>query len=176
MLLVLLVASAATFFVLSKNKINQNPSTENIVQVKSEKEFLEYLIYLHSQSIKGTDELLNGEVRLRPVRELAEDVKLVQANEQTQLIIWYKDWYQEDYQGVANELVVGRGLIEVASPQREKMYLEDMIRRHLITIEFINQVLRLGIRKETKVLAESILIKQTEEVRVMKELLELQPE
>jgi uncharacterized protein (DUF305 family) len=176
MLLVLLVASAATFFVLSKNKVNQNSSTENIAQIKSEQEFLEFLIYLHGESIKSTDELLNGEVRLRPVRELAEDVKFVQTNEQTQLLVWYKDWYQEDYQGVGNEVVGSRSLIEVASPQREKMYLEDMIRHHLITIEFINQVLRLGIRKETKVLAESILIKQTEEVRVMKELLELQPE
>jgi uncharacterized protein (DUF305 family) len=175
MLLVAMIAIIATFFVLIHRDRGIDPGVEHVVVIKTEREFLEHMIPHFEEAVGISNELLSGEVRLRPVRELAKDIVSIQSEETEMMKGRYKNWYQTDYQNGGDYKPMMRSLSGLASPQREKMYLEDMIKHHELAIELAKQVLRLGINDETKELAERILIKHVEEVRVMKELLVLQP-
>lgn len=176
MLLVLMMGIISTFFVLANDNDEHDSNVKHEIVIKTEREFLEHMIPHHNEAVAISNELLSGEVRLRPVRDLAKEIVFSQEEEVEQMKVWYTNWYQEDYQISDDYNPMMRSLSGVASPQREKIYLEDMIKHHEMAVESSNQVLRLAINDETKELAQEILIKQTEEIREMKELLQLQPE
>ncbi len=146
-----------------------------MVTIKSEREFIEHMIPHHEEAVSSASELLSGEVRLRPVRELAENIVSGQSTEIEMMKGWYRDWYKIDYQSAGNYSPMMRSLSGLASPEREKQFLEDMIKHHEMAVDTANQVLRLSINDETKQMAEAIVLTQTEEIRLMKELLTLQP-
>lgn len=146
-----------------------------MVTIKSEREFIEHMVPHHEEAVSSANELLGGEVRLRPVRELAESIVSGQSAEIEMMKGWYKNWYEVDYQSNGSYSPMMRSLSGLASPDREKQFLEDMIKHHEMGIDTANQVLRLSINDETKQLAEAIALTQTEEIRLIKELLTLQP-
>ncbi len=146
-----------------------------MVTIKSEREFIEHMIPHHEEAVSSASELLSGEVNLRPVRELAESIVSEQSAEIEMMKGWYKNWYGTDYQSDGSYSPMMSPLRDLSSPEREKQFLEDMINHHEMAVAAANQVLRLGINSETKQLAEAIVLAQTEEIRLMKELLTLQP-
>lgn len=146
-----------------------------MVTIKSEREFIEHMIPHHEEAVSSASELLSGEVNLRPVRELAENIVSGQSAEIEMMKGWYKGWYKVDYQSTGSYTLMMRPLSDLSSPERETQFLADMIKHHEMAVDAANQVLRLGINSETKQLAEAIVLTQTEEIRLMKELLTLQP-
>lgn len=146
-----------------------------MVTIKSEREFILHMIPHHEEAVSSAGELLSGEVNLRPVRELAESIVLGQSAEIEMMKGWYRNWYGADYQTDDSYSPMMRSLGGLSPAEREKQFLEDMIMHHEMAVDTANQVLRLGINSETKQLAEAIVLTQTEEIRLMKELLTLQP-
>ena len=173
MVLMLALATLTAFLTIGHGSGMEHQET--MIKIDSEQSFLEHMIPHHEEAVFAASDLLAEEVRLRPVRDLANNIIESQNSEIVMMKEWYQSWYGEAYQDNESYHKMMRSLDGVSVLEREKIFLEDMIKHHEMAVIAANQVLELRISGEVRQLAEAILIKQTEEIRVMKELLKLMP-
>ena len=135
------------------------------------------------------DAIIMAEIALtkaeRPeIKQLAQDIKRTQSEENTKMRGWYKTWYGTDASDVGTTL--GRGMmgggmmssgmmggamdiekLKVAEPF-DKEFIEQMIPHHQIAVMMANMVLTSSNRPEIQELARNIITAQTKEIESMR--------
>lgn len=147
----------------------------HIAAITSEQAFLEHMIPHHEEAVVSAQAVLEKGTSFRPLSELAEDIIAGQTVEITQMKGWYQDWYGVPYEDRGAYLPMMRTFTELASPEFEKVFLEDMILHHEAAVAAAEAVLKLPISTETEGLAYSIIVDQEAEIELMRELLSLLP-
>ena len=146
------------------------------VKIESERDFLEHMIPHHQEAVETAQVVLEKGGTLRPLRDLAESIKVNQNAEIDDMKSWYSSWYDVSYEDTGDYLPMMRDLSELSGSELDKVFLEDMIGHHEAAVVISKKVLELSINQEMANLATKIISAQQYEIVMMKDLLKLLPQ
>jgi len=143
--------------------------------------FIEQMVPHHEDAIEMAEIALT-KAQHPEIKQLAEDIKRVQSEENESMLGWYKAWYGKDLIDVEYVLGgrMGGGMMRggmmgdvtdistLSSAQSfDKEFIEQMIPHHQMAIMMANMVLAGSSRPEIQELAKGIIISQTKEIQSM---------
>jgi uncharacterized protein (DUF305 family) len=141
------------------------------MNVTTEEDFIREMIPHHQEAVDTSREVLARGATLPQIKALAENIILSQEREINDMKAWYKNWYDKEYQPSGTYQPMMRDLSALSGKELDRVYLEDMIIHHEGAVHMA-QVLQPFIeRDEMEKLIETILITQSEEINLMKEIL-----
>ena len=148
-----------------------------------DRHFIEQMIPHHD------DAILMAEIALikaehQEIKQLAQDIKRTQTEENENMRMWYKLWYRADVPensmpmggGMGSGMVMRGGMmgdatdimrLESAKPF-DKEFIEQMIPHHQMAIMMATMLLRGTDREEMKTLAQAIIDAQSREIGQMR--------
>ncbi len=136
-------------------------------QIRDDKDFLSHMIPHHEEAI-ASSQLLLAKTQNEDLKELLKNIISAQALQVTQMRIWYREWFQEEYVTRGQYTAMMRPAEGDDVKQLEKNFLEDMIKHHDGAIEKANSILKVTKRNEIKSLANHMIESQVKEIEQMK--------
>ncbi|MEM4637677.1 MAG: DUF305 domain-containing protein [Candidatus Woesearchaeota archaeon] len=136
-----------------------------------EETFITEMILHHEQAVNASIIMLNS--KNLEVKSLAEKIILLQSAEIKTLDSWLNEWYNETSYGrkAMNRKMNMPKLSYIPSKERDMAYLYGMIEHHEQAIVMAQKVLKTSPREEIKNLAENIIVVQSEEILLMKKMI-----
>lgn len=138
--------------------------------VTDERSFVEAMIPHHQEAVDTAQEVIERGGVTEEVRNLAENIITSQKNEIAMMREWYEEWYQTSLPAVSYEPMM-RELGGLAGADLDQVFLEDMIVHHEGAITMAESVTPYIEREEVQQLVTAILTTQTQEIELMKSLL-----
>ena len=142
--------------------------------------FAMMMIPHHEQAVAMSDVLLSKEDIDVRVRELAEGVKAAQQPEIELMESWLDEWGMDEF-GDMGRMTPGAGMMmsemdmsaleDASGADAERVFLEEMIVHHEGAIQMSRALLEAGSNPDARVLAEEIIVDQTDEITLMRDLL-----
>lgn len=139
--------------------------------VNSEVDFVALMIPHHQEAVDSTISLLN--VTQNPTLQyLGNNIVTSQQEEIQMMQAWLSGMFAgRTYTGVPY-MPMMREIRTISSTQTaEKMWLEDMVAHHQGAVDMAKKVLTLSPRQEIKTFAENIIKVQSDEIKLMNQLL-----
>ena len=134
----------------------------------------------HEQAVAMSDVLLSKEDIDVRVRELAEGVKAAQQPEIELMESWLDEWGMDEF-GDMGRMTPGPGMMmsemdmsvleDASGTDAERVFLEGMIVHHEGAIQMSEALLEAGSNPDARDLAEEIIVDQTDEIALMRDLL-----
>ncbi len=140
--------------------------------VGSEQEFIESMIPHHQEAIATAKEILARGGTKPEIRTLAENIIAAQEKEITDMKQWYQTWYGKEYQDMGTYQPMMRNLLTLNNEVLDRTFLEDMIQHHMGAIMMAHGIQSHIEHPEITNLAKSIINSQTDEIELMRKLLE----
>jgi len=175
LLTLFLLAGISTTLILTKRSTDYDKAHQHELEIVSERTFLEHMIPHHEEAVELARTLLERDVRLRPISELAEKIIINQVSEIEMMKTWYETWYQVSYPEIEYYQTMMRDLAAQSSGEAERVFLEDMILHHESAVTAAKKVLLIRPNLEIETLANNIILTQEQEIFLMKQLLTLLP-
>lgn len=135
-------------------------------QIRDDKDFLSHMIPHHEEAI-ASSQLLLAKTQNEDLKGLLKEIISAQALQVTQMRIWYREWFQEEYVTRGQYTAMMRPAEGDDVKQLEKNFLEDMIKHHEGAIEKANSILKATKRNEIKSLVNHIIESQAKEIEQM---------
>ncbi|GMM96641.1 DUF305 domain-containing protein [Microbacterium luteum] len=142
--------------------------------------FAMMMIPHHEQAVAMSDVLLSKEDIDVRVRELAEGVKAAQQPEIELMESWLDEWGMDEF-GDMGRMTPGPGMMmsemdmsvleDASGTDAERVFLEGMIVHHEGAIQMSEALLEAGSNPDARDLAEEIIVDQTDEIALMRDLL-----
>lgn len=142
------------------------------MMVASEQEFLVGMIPHHQEAVDTAKEVIARGGTTPEIRQLAEDIVVAQEREITAMKQWYQDWYGVAYVDDGGYTPMMRDLGQLSGVALDRTFLEDMIMHHMGAIMMARSVQPHIEHSEIETLTQAIVITQSEEIRLMRRLLE----
>lgn len=139
--------------------------------VNSEVDFVALMIPHHQEAVDSTINLLN--ITQNPILQyLGSNIVTSQQEEIQMMQAWLSGMFAgRTYTGVPY-MPMMREIRTISSTQTaEKMWLEDMVAHHQGAVDMAKKVLTLSPRQEIKTFAENIIKVQSDEIKLMNQLL-----
>jgi uncharacterized protein (DUF305 family) len=136
-------------------------------QIESELDFLRHMIVHHQEAIDSARQVL-GVGEREEVRALAEEIIEVQSREIEMMEGWLEAWYPEEAHEIPYQPMM-RSFEGLTPEEAERIFLEDMIRHHMMAVMDARQLLmrNLAEHDEVRALAQEIIAEQTREIQEM---------
>ncbi len=144
----------------------------SMMMVKSEREFLEGMIPHHQEAVDTANQVTTRGGSTPEIKKLAGDMVVAQEKEIAMMKEWYQRWYGEGY--VADPQAykpMMRDLSVLSGAALDKVFLEDMVMHHKGAVMMAESVQPYIEHKEITDLSKTIVETQTEEIRLMTQLL-----
>ena len=142
--------------------------------------FAMMMIPHHEQAVAMSDVLLGKDSIDTRVRELAEGIRAAQQPEIELMESWLDEWGMDEF-GDMGRMTPGAGMMmsemdmsaleDASGADAERVFLEEMIVHHEGAIQMSRALLEAGSNPDARVLAEEIIVDQTDEITLMRDLL-----
>lgn len=152
---------------LQAHTTTSSSTTQHDGQIRDDKDFLSHMIPHHEEAI-ASSQLLLAKTQNEDLKGLLKGIISAQALQVTQMRMWYREWFQEEYVMSGQYTAMMRPIEGDDVKQLEKNFLEDMIKHHEGAIEKANSILKATKRNEIKSLANHIIESQTKEIEQIK--------
>lgn len=144
--------------------------------------FIEQMIPHHDDAIMMAEIALT-KAEHPEIKQLAEDIKRTQSEENAMMREWYKTWYGTNVpdtastgRGMGGGMMMSGGMMGGAmdidtlksAKSFDKTFIEQMIPHHQMAVMMANMVLNGSDRPEIKELAKNIITAQTKEIESMR--------
>lgn len=140
-------------------------------RVTSEESFISDMIPHHQEAV-DTSARLNTITQNPALKELTQAIVDGQTTEIVMMQRWLNEWYP-DNSYVSTYMPMMRDTSTISAINTiEKFWLEDMIQHHMGAVMMAEQVLGLNPRPEVAQFAKSIIDVQTNEIVLMKNILQ----
>ena len=146
----------------------------------SDSMFAMMMIPHHEQAVAMSDVLLGKDSIDTRVRELAEGIRAAQQPEIELMESWLDEWGMDEF-GDMGRMTPGAGMMmsemdmsaleDASGADAERVFLEEMIVHHEGAIQMSRALLEAGSNPDARVLAEEIIVDQTDEITLMRDLL-----
>lgn len=144
----------------------------SMMMVKSEREFLEGMIPHHQEAVDTAKEVIARGGSTPEIKKLADDIIVAQEKEIAMMKGWYQAWYGTAYVADSNDYEpMMRDLSKLSGASLDKVFLEDMVMHHMGAIMMAQSVQPYIEHKEITDLSNAIVESQTEEIMLMKRLI-----
>lgn len=143
------------------------------MMIRNDQEFIEEMIPHHQEAIDSAKVIANTSTNPHVV-ELTKGMIYAQEKEVLDMKIWYKDWFMNDYSGVNSHykpMMTNPEL--VPQTMRDSIFLQEMIKHHMMAIMMAKQLLMTTQRDELKSLSNDIINSQSNEIQKMQNILKL---
>lgn len=162
--------AAAVFFLFSQSgRVAQEPHVMT-PQFSSEREFIEHMIPHHEEAIKTAQEVLDRGATIEGMASLAENIIRTQQEEVELMRTKYEEWHGVSYEDTGVYIPMMRDLSSLSGKDLDLAFLHDMTMHHMGAIMMAQTVLPLAEHEEIEVLANAIIVNQSAEIQVMREL------
>ncbi len=152
------------------NGVNGMGSMMNMT-VSSEREFIEEMIPHHQEAVDTAKEVIARGGTTSEVKRLVENIVIAQEREIAEMKQWYEDWYGEAYADNGNYEPMMRDLSQLSNTELDRTFLEDMIMHHMGALMMASSVEPYIEHPEVENLTKTIVITQSDEIRLMQQLL-----
>jgi uncharacterized protein (DUF305 family) len=142
------------------------------MRVESERAFIEGMIPHHEEAVATAKEVLLRGGTTPEIRTLAENIITAQEREIERMKGWYATWYGTAYESTGTYKPMMRDLSALSGKALDRAFLEDMIMHHMGAIMMAESNPSFIEHEEMRDLTEAIISTQTEEIRLMRTLLE----
>ena len=142
--------------------------------------FAMMMIPHHEQAVAMSDVLLGKDSIDTRVRELAEGIRAAQQPEIELMESWLDEWGMDEF-GDMGRMTPGAGMMmsemdmsaleDASGADAERVFLEEMIVHHEGAIQMSEALLEAGSNPDARDLAEEIIVDQTDEIALMRDLL-----
>lgn len=172
----LLCVGVYTVFVFIQAPAEQAVVDSPVDLVITERAFLEVYIPHQEAAAAAARQLLENEIRLRPLHDIATKIAEEMTTESDYLQAQYLSVYGIPYTATGEYQSLLRPLSELAETERERIFLEDMIRQYELSIELAERGLTLSLSKTVAAQVQKNLASAQVEILNMREVLRLLPQ
>lgn len=144
----------------------------SMMMVLSEREFIEGMIPHHQEAVDTAKEVIARGGTTPAIQELVSNIVVAQEAEIAEMKEWYQEWYGEEYQDTGDYQPMMRELEGLTGADIDRVFLEDMIMHHMGAIMMARSVRPYIEHQEIETLADAIEETQSEEIALMRQLLE----
>lgn len=137
---------------------------------KNEREFLEQMIPHHEEAIATAQEVLDRAGTVERMVSLAQNIITTQTEEVSQMRENYAAWYGEEYTDQGVYIPMMRDLKNLSGETLDRVFLHDMTMHHMGAIMMAQTVLPLAGHEEITTLANAIIVNQSEEINLMRDI------
>lgn len=141
------------------------------MMVSSEREFIAGMIPHHQEAIDTAKEVIARGGTTPEIKQLVENIVIAQEGEIAQMKEWYRNWYGEVYADTDEYMPMMRDLSQLSGEVLDRTFLEDMIMHHMGAIMMARSVQPYIEHAEIENLTDAIVTTQSEEIRLMRQLL-----
>lgn len=142
--------------------------------VADDRQFISQMIPHHEEAVTTSEIVVNNSTNTE-LTAFATEVISVQTREIEQMKQWHKQWFGEEFSWYSAYTSMMGDLTKLQGTELEKAYIEGMISHHNGAIEMAEQILKITKRPEIKKMAEDIILVQSEEVTMLKNMLSNYP-
>lgn len=142
------------------------------MMVSSEREFIEGMIPHHQEAVDTAKQVLARGATTPEIKQLVENIIIAQEKEITEMKEWYRNWYGVEYTGSDGYMPMMRDLSQLSGKALDRTFLEDMIMHHMGAIMMAQSVQPYINHSEIENLTQAITTTQSDEIRLMRKLLE----
>jgi len=150
---------------------NMGGMDHSTMMVSSEREFVTGMIPHHQEAVDTANEVLARGGSTVDIRTLATEIIAAQETEIAMLKQWHLDWYEEEYVADDSYQPMMRELSQLSGAELDKTFLKDMIPHHMGAIMMAQSVRSYIEHQEVTDMADAIMMTQTAEIQLMRELL-----
>lgn len=142
------------------------------MMVESEQAFIRGMIPHHEEAVDTAKEVLVRGGTTPEMRTLAENIITAQEKEIATMKVWYEAWYGTPYIRTGTYTPMMRDLSTLSGVALDRVFLEDMIMHHMGALMMAQSVTPHIEHQEMKDLTNAIMTTQSEEIRLMRTLLQ----
>jgi uncharacterized protein (DUF305 family) len=151
---------------IQKHTTTTSSTTQHNGQIRDDRDFLSHMIPHHEEAI-ASSQLLLAKTQNEDLKGLLKKIISAQTLEVTQMRLWHKEWFGEEYASSSQYMAMMRPAEGEDVKQIEKNFLEDMIKHHEGAIEKANSILKVTKRNEIKSLTNHMIESQAKEIEQM---------
>ena len=158
----------------------QTPTQSTEAFASADVMFAMMMIPHHEQAVAMSDVLLGKDGIDARVSDLAEGIKAAQQPEIELMESWLDEWGMDEF-GDMGRMTPGAGMMmsemdmsaleDASGTDAERVFLEEMIVHHEGAIQMSRTLLEAGSSPDARALAEEIIVDQTDEIALMRDLL-----
>lgn len=157
------------FFINTTNEKEQMQHAM-VPNFSNEREFLEHMIPHHEEAIATAGEVLARGATVARMTALAENIIATQTAEVAQMKENYQAWYGEAYVDKGVYVPMMRELGSLSGANLDMVFLHDMTMHHMGAIMMAQTVLPMAEHEEVTTLANAIIVNQSEEIKLMRDI------
>lgn len=162
--------AATLFFLLSQPERIAQEQHMMAPQFSSEREFIEHMIPHHEEAIRTAQEVLDRGATTEGMISLAENIIRTQKEEVDLMRTKYEEWHGVTYEDTGVYVPMMRDLSSLSGKDLDAAFLHDMTMHHMGAIMMAQTVLPIAEHEEIETLANAIIVNQSAEIQVMREL------
>tara|TARA_B100000508_G_scaffold60333_1_gene47171 strand:- start:207228 stop:208169 length:942 start_codon:yes stop_codon:yes gene_type:complete len=164
------VVAVAVLFLDNSFTEKQQVQHAMVPNFSNEREFLEHMIPHHEEAISTAQEVLERGGTVERMVSLSKNIISTQTKEVAQMKENYQTWYGEEYVDQGVYMPMMRELESLSGEPLDRIFLHDMTMHHMGAIMMAQTVLPVAKYEEIMTLANAIIVNQSEEINLMRDI------